>query len=155
MICQIIVSKTVWWVFLIFFFVRFLLIILLWRKIFGIVKSLKVKISWATFTFEKISTIRFEDFICSNKLMSGTVILGYQKKYNNKKAKTKTKTNDYQLNSYRHSQLVINWLSTDYPGSLLGLSISLSHSERPWSHKKYSGTWLRKQQAKLSPSLII
>ena len=59
--------------------------------------------------------------------MPGTVILGYQKNNNNKK----TKTNDYQLNSYRHSQLVINWLSTDYPGSLLGLSISLSHSERP------------------------
>ena len=64
--------------------------------------------------------------------MSGTVILGYQKNNNNKKkTKKKQKTNDYQLNSYRHSQLVINWLSTDYPGSPLGLSISLSHSERP------------------------
>ena len=41
------------------------------------------------------------------------------------------KSNHNQLTGYPHSQLVINWLSNDCPGSLLGLSISLSHGERP------------------------
>ena len=45
----------------------FLLIILLWRRFFGTIKSRKVKILRLIY-FGKISAHLFEDFICKNKL---------------------------------------------------------------------------------------